>query len=112
MNLKNLFPVLMIIVFAGVVISFVYKMFKYKGFKAAMFGAPITRTVGEVAGLDSSIIKSAVKVHILGGVPSEHAIGVELIAKSILSYQMLPISLSNAEANRLIALLQEAVRNN
>ncbi len=112
MELKNLFPVLFFTVFAGVVVTFVYRIFKYGGFKAALFEAPITRTVGEVAGNNGSMIKSAVKVHILGDASSGNAVGLELVARSVLSYQMLPISLSNAEANRLIALLQEAVRNN
>ncbi|HKB98022.1 MAG TPA: hypothetical protein VKD23_04465 [Terriglobales bacterium] len=55
------FEVIFFAVFAGVIGFFVYRMFRHGGFKAAMFGARIERTVGEVR--------------------------VEFVAKSFASYQ-------------------------
>lgn len=51
----------------------------------------------------------AVKVHRLGGSSPERAIGLEFVAKSLASYQMLPVTLSRAEAQKLSKLLQTAL---
>jgi hypothetical protein len=50
----------------------------------------------------------AVKVHTLGGDSTEKAIGLEFVAKSIASYEMMPVTLSVAEAKKLATLLQAA----
>jgi hypothetical protein len=81
-----------------------------KWFKGQMFGGKILQTVGSVKGRSQGLTNCELKVHIieekeLG--PSK-SIGIELIAKSFLSYQMLPITLSSQETKRLIALLEEA----
>ena len=109
MNFSDLFGVLFFCVFAAVAGMLVYKYFKYGGFKAALFDAPIERTVGEVNGARGCMIGSKVRVHILGGGAPERAVGLELVAKGIASYQMMPISFSVTEANSLIMLLQAAV---
>lgn len=48
---RTLIPAIFMGVFAAVAGSFIYKAFKYGGFKAAPFGAPIARTLGEVSGV-------------------------------------------------------------
>lgn len=108
MSVDNLFSVLFFIICALVAGSFIYKMIKYGGFKAAMFGAPIQRTVGEVTGGGAKIMNVGLKVHKLQG-GREKAVGVELVAKSFASYHMTPITLSTAEAEKLIVLLETAV---
>ena len=52
-------------------------------------------------------MKTALKVHVLDAAP-EKAVGLEFVAKSIASYQMMPFSMSLAEARKLIAHLQAA----
>jgi len=87
---------------------FAFRFIKFGGFKAAMFGARIERTVGEAEGSDGSIMKTLVRVHVLDGSP-EKAVGLEFVAKSFASYQMVPIALSESEARGLIRYLQSAV---
>lgn len=84
-----------------------YKIVQHGGFKGAMFGARIDRTVGEVAGGGVKLMKVRLRIHKLGG-GLDRAVGVELVAKSFASYQMMPVTLSNAEARRLIGLLEVA----
>ena len=96
------------IVFAGIAAYFVFRMFRYGGFKAAMFGASIERTVGEVTGLAHPLVSTVLKVHVLCGADPEKAVGLEFVAKGIASYQMLPLTLSSSESKKLISLLQSA----
>ena len=107
MSLDSLFPLLFAAVLVLVVGSFVAKMVRFGGFKAAMFGAPIERTLGEVSGTGGRLMTSLLKVHSLRGDP-EHRVGLEFLAKSVASYQMTPLTLSATEARRLAALLTAA----
>ena len=86
-----------------------FRFIKFGGIKAAMFGARIEHTVGEAAGSGGKkIIKSIVRVHVLDGGPDK-AVGLEFVAKSFVSYQMLPLALSEREARNLIRFLENAV---
>jgi hypothetical protein len=105
LHLQSLFPILVLAVVALVI---VFRVFKRGGLRAAMFHAPIKRTVGEVSGSGTKIMSTAVKVHALGGDSSEKAVGLEVVAKSVASYQMLPVTLSASEAMKLARLLQAA----
>lgn len=109
--MHSLFENLFWVVFVGIGGYFIFRMFRYGGFKAAMFGASIQRTVGEVAGLAHPPVSSVLKVHVLDGGNPEKAVGLEFVAKSFASYQMLPLTLSSGEAKRLASLLQEAIGN-
>jgi hypothetical protein len=104
------FEVLFFAIFASVIGFFAYRMIRHGGFKAAMFGARIDRTVGEVSGEKQGPVGVALKVHILRREAAEKLVGVEFIAKSFASYQMTPITLSVAQAQQLASLLNEAVR--
>lgn len=95
--------------FLGIVGYFIFRMARYGGFKAAMFGAKIEKTLGEVEGRRQTLMSLRLKVHLLEGNPSEKAVGLELVAKGVASYQMMPITLSAAEAKKLVALLQSAI---
>ena len=103
--LNVLFPAIFFLV-AG---FFVYRIIKNKGIKSAMFSAHINTTVGEVPGIDQGMMTTIVKVHTLGNSGNTEAVGLEFVAKSILSYQMMPISLSISEAKNLIEALNTAV---
>jgi hypothetical protein len=94
-------------IFAVIVGSFAYRILKYGGFKAAMFGGHIERTVGEVRGT-GRVANVKLRVHALSGGGEDRAVGVELVATTIGSYQMLPITLSVEGAEELIDLLKEA----
>jgi hypothetical protein len=89
---------------------FVYRMIRHGGFKAAMFGAHIDRTVGEVTGENKGSLSVTLKVHVLRRDPGEKLVGVELVAKTFASYQMMPVTLSVLQAQQLASFLQEAVR--
>jgi hypothetical protein len=102
------FSILFVAVFALIVGSFVFKFLKFGGIKAAMFGASIERTIGEARAFTGRILKAVVKVHVLDGGPDK-AVGLEFVAKSFASYQMLPVTLSETEARNLIRFLETAV---
>lgn len=96
--------------FIAVMASTLRGFFKNRGLKGMMFGAGIRLTVGEVEGKGRSLMseKTTLKVHVLDATP-EKAVGLEFVAKSIASYQMIPFSMSTTEARKLIAHLQSAI---
>ncbi|MCZ4307020.1 hypothetical protein O4G98_19980 [Zoogloeaceae bacterium G21618-S1] len=93
---------------ALVIATFVWKMVRHGGFRAAMFGSSIERTVGEVNGEPSSLHSFTVKIHKLSGASEGKAVGLELVSKSIASYQILPVTLSAQTARELSELLRTA----
>ena len=95
-------------IFTIIVGCFAYRILKYGGFKAAMFGGSIERTLGEVRG-SGRVGNVKLRVHALSGGGEDRAVGIELVATTIASYQMLPITLSAQGAQGLIGLLQEAI---
>ena len=94
--------------FLAIAGTFTYRIVKYRGFKAAMFGGRIERTIGEVEGTGQTLGRVKLRVHTLSGGGKDRAVGIELVATTIASYQMLPITLSTEGAQDLIGLLQEA----
>lgn len=102
--------IIFLIVFALVAGRFLLKVLKMGGFKAAMFGAPIERTIGEVSCTTSRLMSMTLRVHALAGGDTDRKVGLELVTKSFASYQMMPASLSATEAKELIQLLQSATR--
>lgn len=110
MNIDGVIPLLLFALFALLVGSFLIKVIKYGGFKAALFGAPIEQTVGEVSSSGAKLVKTVLKIHSLGANSTGKAVGVELIAKSFASYQTLPTTLTITEAKKLITLPESATR--
>ena len=104
------FQPLFFIVFFGIAGYFIYRIIRHGGLKAAMFGARIDRTVGEVSGERQGPTGVALQVHILRRNAAEKLVGVEFVAKSFASYQMMPVTLSVAQAQQLASLLTDAVR--
>ena len=102
------FSILFVAVFGLIAGSFAFKFLKFGGFKAAMFGASIERTIGEARASSGRIVKAVIKVHVLDGGPDK-AVGLEFVAKRLVSYQMLPVTLSENEARNLIRILETAV---
>jgi len=95
-------------VFIAIAGYLVFRFVKFGGIKAALFGARIERTVGEALASGGKIIKGVVRVHVLDGGPDK-AVGLEFVAKSFVSYQMLLLSLSESEARNLIRFLENAI---
>jgi hypothetical protein len=58
-----------------------WKMVRYRGFRAAMFGAAIDRSLGEVKGERSVLHSITVKIHRLSGASEQKAVGLELVSK-------------------------------
>ena len=95
-------------IFAIALGTFAYRILKFGGWKAAMFGGRIEETVGEVQGLRRGA-KIRLRVHAITDDDGDRAVGIELIATTIGSYQMLPITLSSEAVHELITLLHESV---
>jgi hypothetical protein len=87
-----------------------YRIIRHGGFKAAMFGARIEHTVGEVAGERQGSMGVALRVHALRRDDSEMLVGIELVARSFASYRMMPVTLTVNQAQQLASLLQNAAR--
>lgn len=105
-----LFENLFWVIFIGFALFFVYRIFKHKGFKGAMFGAHILNTLGEVNGKSQGPMSILLKVHSLGSdTPHEILVGIEVIAKSFASWQMMPVTLTASETQQLVSLLQRAI---
>jgi len=96
------------ILFVGFGFFFLFRIIRYGGFKAAIFGAKIERTLGEVQAQSVAGVSTTVKVHVLSSESKDRTVGIELVAKSIASYQMMPIKLTSLDAQRLASLLQSA----
>ena len=107
MEIEKVLTNFVLIVFGCIAIAFIYKVIRYKGFKAALFGAPIRRTVGELELSRSGFTSTILRVHVLGGDASKE-VGLELVSKSPLSYHMAPFTLSRGDAGALARLLEDA----
>ena len=95
--------------FAAIAAYFAFSVYRYGGFRGAMFGATVRDTIGEVEGTARGPGSARVRVHSLGAQEGADAlVGLELVATSIGSWSSSPISLSRSEAQRLANLLQEA----
>jgi hypothetical protein len=91
------------------VANFVYQVIKKRGFKGAMFGAPIAQTVGELDLGKSGPMRTTLKLHRLESrEPGAPAVGIEVVNRSVLSYHMLPIRLTLEQASVLRELLSQA----
>ncbi|MBI2174918.1 MAG: hypothetical protein HYU33_06960 [Candidatus Omnitrophica bacterium] len=108
--MDTLFENLFWVIFVGFALFFGYRILKHKGFKGAMFGARIVNTIGEVSGKSQGPISVLLKVHSLGSdAPHEILVGIEVVAKSFASWQMMPVTLTASETQQLMSLLERAV---
>lgn len=108
MNVSNVF----FVVFGLVAASVVYKAIKNKGLRGAMFGAPLRRLVSDMELEPRGMMKTKLKVHVLDppDVSGGPHVGVEVIHSTLGSWEMKPISLTRAEAQRLAEQLMLAVK--
>lgn len=99
------------VVGGAVVLYFLSRVLRFGGFRAAMFGARIGHTVGEVYGSAGKWMGTTLRVHTLEGSEDGRAVGLEIVSKGPGSYSMSPLSLSAVEATKLVTLLQSALGN-
>jgi len=92
------------------VVNFAYQAMKNRGLRGAMFGARITRTVGELDLGKSGPMRTTLKLHRLESREPEAAtVGIEVVNRSFASYHMLPIRLTSEQAAVLRELLSQAI---
>ena len=110
--MDNLFWVFFVAMAAFGLGPLLYRWARYKSFSAAMFGAPIERTLGEIM-LKSPVMSSRVlKVHALGpGNGHDKSVGLQLVSKAPFAFSTMPINLSLAQAHELVQLLESEVRS-
>ena len=96
--------------FAAVAAHLVFKVFRHGGFRGALFGAPIRATVAEIELPRRGMVKSRLKVHTLAGDRGEPEVSLEIVHSTVGSWQMMPVSLSAEQAQRLADALADAAR--
>lgn len=94
------------IIFAAIACYLLYQIVT-KGFKGALFGGKVEKTFGEIGLEKQNIISGKLRVHKIIS-ETGNMIGIEIIQKSFLGYQMTPATLKKEEAVRLIQLLTQA----
>ena len=107
MNFEWLLNNFVVIVFVCIAAAFAFNMLRYRGFKGAMFGASVQRTIGELELSRGAFATTVLRVHVLEGDASRE-VGLELVSKSPLSYHMTPFRLSRGDASALARLLEDA----
>lgn len=83
-----------------------------KWFKNKLFEGDIVNTVGSIDGFSKGMVKTKLIIHALRLPDAKTGIGLELVAKSPLSYQMQPISLSVEAVHRLQEYLTQVLHEN
>ena len=97
--------------FGAIAVYMLFGIVRHRGFKAAMFGARIDETVGQITASGRGFVTQKVSVHVLGAKDTfEHKVGLELSQSAVLAWSMNPVTLSIDEARQLIDLLNQAVR--
>lgn len=110
MSGDNLFQNFFFVVFFAIVAFIGFRLVKYRGLKGAVFGARVLHTVGELEPPSTmGFMKTRLKIHVLDSDVTDRAIGVEQITSSVGSWQMTGFTLSVAQAQELIGLLQLAI---
>ncbi|HEY7895902.1 MAG TPA: hypothetical protein VIC24_13465 [Gemmatimonadaceae bacterium] len=104
MNFRYLFFAL----FAVAVGWALYKILRYRGWRGALFGAPVLSTVGELELPRRGMLKTRLKVHRIDGRAKGVDVGLEITVSTVGSWQALPVSLSVADARRLAEMLDRA----
>lgn len=100
-------------IFIFVLGTFAYRIFRYKSIKGMFFGAPVLSMVGEIECVKQGPVRLLIRVHELGtNETHKPGVGLELVGKSIASYDMMTATLSVDQAKALAVLLNRAVSGN
>jgi hypothetical protein len=91
-------------------VFFLYQVIKNRGFRGAIFGAPVVRTIGELDLGRQGMVRTKLRVHRLETAePSSPEIGIEVSTTTIGSFNIAPIRLSRSQAMALNTLISQAV---
>jgi hypothetical protein len=101
------------VVFGLFAVGSLFMVVKNRGLRGAMFGAPVGKLVSEMELEPRGMMKTKLKVHVLQprDPSSGPHVGVEVIRSTFGSWQMNPISLTRAEAQKLADQLLSASRD-
>ena len=103
-------PLLLIAIpIVGLAGYFLVRILRCGGVKAALFGAPIEHTIGEVEAHGLKLMRIILRVHKLRTSDRDKAVALEITAKGFLSYNMTPVTLSIAQAQNLVNFLNQAI---
>lgn len=91
----------------GIIIIF---MIKKKGFKGAMFGGEILSTSKQIKLSKASMTTGHISVHTLD-FKGRTNIGIEIVQKGPLSYDMTPLNLAREDAIELMSELSLAIES-
>lgn len=93
------------------VVTMVYRLLRYGGFRDAMYGAEVERELGEVEGNAHGGLSVTVRVHQLAGAGSDRALGIEMIGRHWASRESQFATLSRGQARQVIGILKEAIED-
>jgi hypothetical protein len=87
---------------------------KYSGLKSALFRGKILQNIGSITftrgWMQYYLFKGTLKVHVIERQAGEKEIGLEIVYKSPLSYEFIPVSLSFEEAKLLTQIIGKALQ--
>lgn len=95
---------LFLVVFAGFVGYFVYRYVRYGGFRGALYGSAIARTLGEVQLQGSSSATTTLRVHLL----EDRRIILEVSSRATMAATLHGYPMTVGNAGELAELLQQA----
>ncbi len=104
-----------IFVFIGFFCIFIYLTYSIitKGFRGALFGGKILKTIDDEIKNRKGIIHSKIKVHVIDKTREmENSISIELRQHMYLSGGIMPINLSRTDTLKLISMLEAALKYN
>jgi hypothetical protein len=108
MNWETVFYV----IFGLVAASMIFKIIKNRGWKGAMFGAPVVSQIGEMELARRGMFETKLKFHALD--PSDGSngphVGVEVVHSSFGSWETRAVSLTRDEARRFAEELLQAAK--
>ena len=102
------FESIFIVIFAIAAGYFLVSIVKNKGLKGAILGGKVKTTLGEIELESKGLIKTKIKIHSIEK-NGKSNISLEIVHRSILSYQMVPVTMTKDEARQLIELMQRAM---
>jgi hypothetical protein len=96
-------------VFGAVVLHLLYQVISKGGFRGAIFGAPVIRTIGAMDLGRKGLLRTRVKVHCLEARENDSpSVGIEVVHSTVGSFSMSPVSLTREQARELSVLLSQA----
>src|SRR5262245_36254457 len=100
---------LFLAVWFGIIGYFVSRYVRHGGFSAALFGARIQRTVGEVESAKALGMRSVLKIHVLEAEPGQAPlVGLSEVTKGFASRRLTVLKLTPDQAKLLALLLNQA----